>query len=197
MTTPSLDTDVLIIGAGMSGLCFAIQLAKKYPEASFSIVEKSVSLGGTWWVNTYPGCGCDVPSHFYSYSFALKPDWSQAYALQPEIVAYFRDVAEEHDVLQHISFGSTVLKAEFGEATGTWRTMILDRKTGRTQEMRSRVLIAAVGALSVPKGCDIKGAERYKGRLFHSAQWDHSFDWSNKEVVVIGSVPRYRTLRRG
>ncbi|KAL1982657.1 hypothetical protein VTN96DRAFT_1027 [Rasamsonia emersonii] len=183
----SLDTDVLIIGAGMSGIGFAIQLQKKYPWASFEIVEKSDDLGGTWWANTYPGCGCDVASHFYSYSFALKPDWTRKFALQPEIVAYFRDVAQQHDIPRHISFRSTVQKAEFDESTGTWLTTILDQKTGQVRHRRSRVLIAAVGALSVPKGCEIKGAERYQGRMFHSAQWDHSFDWTDKDVVVIGN----------
>lgn len=185
--SPSLDTDVLIIGAGMSGIGFAIQLQKKYPLATFEIVEKADDLGGTWWANTYPGCGCDVASHFYSYSFALKPDWTRKFALQPEIVAYFRDVAQRHDIPRHISFRSTVQNAEFDETTGTWLTTVLDQRTGQVRQRRSRVLIAAVGALSVPKGCEIKGAERYQGRMFHSAQWDHSFDWTDKEVVVIGT----------
>lgn len=76
--------------------------------------------------------------------------------------------------------------AEFDEATGTWVVRILDQKTGKLQKKRCRVLISAVGALSVPKECDIKGAEKFKGKLFHSSQWDHSFDWADKEVVVVG-----------
>ncbi|KAK2765506.1 hypothetical protein FQN54_008360 [Arachnomyces sp. PD_36] len=183
----SLDTDVLIIGAGMSGIGFAVQLQKKFPQASYEIIEKSDGLGGTWRQNSYPGCGCDVPSHLYSFSFELKSDWSKKFALQPEIADYFRTVAEKHDVPRHISYFSTVQGAEFDEATGTWVVTILDQKTGRLRQRRSRVLISAVGALSVPRECEIEGAADFKGRLFHSSQWDHSFDWADKEVVVVGN----------
>jgi cation diffusion facilitator CzcD-associated flavoprotein CzcO len=193
MAASQLDTDVLIIGAGMSGLCFAVQLQQQYPQRSFTILEKTDNLGGTWVVNTYPGCGCDVLSHFYSYSFALKPDWSQAYAQQPEIWAYFRDVARRYDVARHIRYRSKVVQARFDEMTGTWVTTIVDEQTGKTTDMRSRVVVAAVGALSIPKGCDIRGVDRFQGTLFHSAQWNHSFDWTDKQVVVIGkTLPRSR-----
>ncbi|GAD97270.1 conserved hypothetical protein [Paecilomyces variotii No. 5] len=183
----SLDTEILIIGAGMSGVGFAIQLQKQYPQARYEIIEKADGLGGTWWVNTYPGCGCDVASHFYSYSFELNPDWTRKFALQPEIVAYFRSVAEKHDIPRHIVFRSTVQKAEFEERTGTWLVTILDQKTGEIYQKRARVLVSAVGALSVPKECEIKGAERYREMMFHSAKWDQGFDWTGKEVVVIGN----------
>ncbi|PGH17875.1 hypothetical protein AJ79_00774 [Helicocarpus griseus UAMH5409] len=183
----SLDTDVLIIGAGMSGLGLAVQLQRNFPQASFELIEKADNIGGTWWVNTYPGCGCDVASHLYSYSFALKPDWSRKYALQPEIFSYFRSVAQKYDIIRHVSFHSSVQKADFDETTGTWLVTILDQKTNRVYQRRAKILVSAVGALSVPKECDIKGAEEFKGKLFHSAQWDHSFDWAGKEVVVIGN----------
>ncbi|KAJ9311108.1 hypothetical protein DTO271D3_8597 [Paecilomyces variotii] len=183
----SLDTDILIIGAGMSGIGFAIQLQKKYPRAKYEIIEKAENLGGTWWVNTYPGCGCDVASHFYSYSFELNPNWSRKFALQPEIVTYFRSVAEKHDIPRHIRFESTVQKAEFEQRTGTWIVTILHRETGDVYQKRARVLVSAVGALSVPRECEMKGAERYQGKIFHSAKWDHEFEWMGKEVVVIGN----------
>lgn len=89
------DTDVLIIGAGMSGMGLAIQMIRKFNLRTFEVYEKVGNVGGTWLVNTYPGCGCDVASHFYSYSFALNPDWSQKFSLRSEIQAYFRSVAEQ------------------------------------------------------------------------------------------------------
>lgn len=116
----------------------------------------------------------------------MKSDWSRKFAPQPEIQDYFHSIAEKHDIKRHITYFSTVQGAEFDEATGTWVVRILDQKTGKLQKKRCRVLISAVGALSVPKECDIKGAENFKGKLFHSSQWDHSFDWADKEVVVVG-----------
>ncbi|KAL4888366.1 hypothetical protein BDV59DRAFT_211167 [Aspergillus ambiguus] len=165
----SVDTDVLIIGAGFSGLGFAIQLQKQYPQASFEIIEKTDNVGGTWWVNTYPGCGCDVASHFYSFSFALNPNWSRKFALQPEIAAYCR------------------ADATFDEPTGTWLVTVRDQPSGRVYQKRARVLVSAVGALSVPRECEIPGVDSYTGRVFHSARWDHSFDWTGKDVVVVGN----------
>ncbi|KAL4753480.1 hypothetical protein BDW72DRAFT_190934 [Aspergillus terricola var. indicus] len=182
-----VDTDVLIIGAGMSGVGFAIQLQKKYPRITFEIYEKADELGGTWWANTYPGCACDVPSHLYSYSFALNPDWSEQFASQEEIAAYCRAVAEMHDIPRHITLRSTVESATFDESSGTWVVKILDQQARRVYERHSRVLITAVGMLSEPKDCDIPGAEDYNGRLFHSACWDHEFEWAGKEVVVVGN----------
>jgi cation diffusion facilitator CzcD-associated flavoprotein CzcO len=182
----SLDTDVLILGAGMSGLNFAVRLQQDYPQASYTIIESSSDLGGTWSVNTYPGCGCDVASHFYSYSFELKPDWTEKFALQPEILEYFRDVATKHDVVRHIEFNSSIQKAVWDETYELWVADVLDKKTGVSRKVRSRVVISAIGALSIPRTCEISGAESFKGALFHSAKWDHEFDWGNKEVVVIG-----------
>ncbi|KAH8700799.1 putative flavin-binding monooxygenase [Talaromyces proteolyticus] len=182
-----LDTDILIIGAGMSGLNFAIRLQQLYPHSSYRIVESASDLGGTWSVNTYPGCGCDVASHFYSFSFALKPDWTQKFALQREILEYFRDVAERYGVTRHIEYESAVQKATWDENYGVWVVEILDKKTGVSRLVRSRVVVSAVGALSIPKKCEIQGVAEFKGRLFHSARWDHDFDWANKEVVVIGN----------
>lgn len=181
-----LDTDVLILGAGMSGLNFAIRLQQTYPSASYTIIESSSDLGGTWSANTYPGCGCDVASHFYSYSFALKPDWSQKFALQPEILKYFRDVATHNDVVKHIELNSSVISAHWNEGYGLWVVDILDKKTGSLKKVRSRVLISAVGALSIPGKCDIEGVEQFKGALFHSARWNHDFDWGDKDVIVVG-----------
>ncbi|KAK2871888.1 hypothetical protein FQN49_002725 [Arthroderma sp. PD_2] len=183
----SLDTDVLIIGAGMSGLGSAIQLQKAFPQASYEIIEKSEGFGGTWWANTYPGCGCDVSSHVYSYSFDLKPDWSMKFALQPEILAYFRSVAEKHNITRHIRYNSMVQSAAFDEKTGTWQVTVVDRKTNLTRHQRCKILISAVGVLSVPKECDIKGSERFCGKLFHSAEWDHQFNWADKDVIVVGN----------
>lgn len=103
-----------------------------------------------------------------------------------EIAEYLHNVAVRNDVPRHVRFLATVQSAAFDENSGTWVVTVRDEVSGEIFQRRSRILISAVGALSVPRRCEIKGAERYKGRLFHSAQWDHSFDWAGKDVVVIG-----------
>ncbi|KAG5811345.1 hypothetical protein H9Q74_013608 [Fusarium xylarioides] len=178
------QTDVLIVGAGMSGIGLGVQLIRKFGTSNFEIIEKESAMAGTWRVNSYPGCGCDVPSHFYSYSFALNPNWSQAYAMQPEIQSYFNDVAKKYDIERHVRFNSVVESAHWDESTGTWETTIRDVKTSEVTTRRSKVLVSAVGALSIPKECDILGASDFEGRIFHTAKWDHSFDWKGKEVVI-------------
>lgn len=126
-----------------------------------------------------------MASHFYSFSFELNPDWSCKFAPQREIADYLLGVARKHDIPRHVRFGSTVQSAVFDETTGTWVVTFIDA-IGSSHQKRSRILISAVGALSVPRECEIKGAERYQGKLFHSAKWDHSFDWAGKDVVVVG-----------
>lgn len=127
-----------------------------------------------------------VASHLYSYSFALKPDWSQKFALRQEIMEYFISVANSHGVTKNIVFKSTVKTTVFDGTTGTWLVTIQDQKTDRVHQRRAKILISAVGALTIPNECDIKGAGTFRGKMFHSARWDHSFDWEGKDVVVIG-----------
>jgi len=182
-----LDTDILIIGAGMSGLGMAVQLIRTYGYRDFEIVEKVADVGGTWLVNTYPGCGCDVASHFYSYSFELNPDWNQKFSMRSEIQAYFRGVAEKYKILPHVTFNTTVERADWNDASQHWETTLKNQQTKETYTKRSRILISGVGNLSVPRDCELPGAETFKGSLFHSALWDHRFDWKDKDVVVLGN----------
>ncbi|KAK5111151.1 hypothetical protein LTR62_005351 [Meristemomyces frigidus] len=183
----SIDTHVLIIGAGMSGLGLAVQLLRHHQTDSIELVEKTDDFGGTWKVNTYPGCGCDVASHFYSYSFALNPDWSQKFSMQSEIQAYFRNVAEQYDIPRRVRFGSTVEKAQWVDRGKYWEVTIRNHQTKETHVRRAKILVSAVGNLSIPRDCDIPGADEFEGPLFHSATWDGSFDWKDKDVVVLGN----------
>ena len=107
--------------------------------------------------------------------------------MQPEIYAYFKSVAEKYDVVRHVRFQRAVEDARWDEVTGTWVVSVRDLKTGAVTERRAKVLVTAVGALSTPKKCDIPGASAFEGSMFHTAEWDHSFNWKNKQVVVIGT----------
>lgn len=97
-------------------------------------------------------------------------------------------MAEQYRVLEHIRFHSTVEKAVWNEEDKIWEVEVLDLETKEKSVRRAKILVSGVGALSVPKECDIPGAETYKGRLFHSARWDHEFDWGGKDVVVLGTL---------
>lgn len=186
----SFDTEVLIIGAGMSGLGLAVQIIRNFGIKNFELIEKSEDVGGTWLANTYPGCGCDVASHFYSYSFALNPNWSRKYSMRPEIQAYFRGVAEQYGVVEHVRFHSIVEKAEWDDVDKVWVVSVVDGKTKKRVVRRAKVLVSGVGSLSVTKECELPGVKEFKGKMFHSAKWDHGFDWSGKDVVVLGMSPQ-------
>src|SRR3954447_8961199 len=113
------EVDVAIVGSGFSGLCMAIKLREAGVE-DFVVVERGAKVGGTWWFNTYPGCGCDVPSHLYSFSFAPNADWTRTYSKQGEIEAYLQRVAEDFGVLPNIRLTTTVTGAEWDDDESRW-----------------------------------------------------------------------------
>jgi cation diffusion facilitator CzcD-associated flavoprotein CzcO len=186
VTSPPLpaagaDLGVAILGAGFGGIAMAIELAERGRE-DFLILEKASDLGGTWRDNTYPGCGCDVPAHLYSYSFAQNPHWTRAYARQPEILAYLRRVAADRGVDRKIVFDSGVTEMAWDERAGRWRLVTAD---GR--RLTARVVVLAVGGLHVPKLPVLPGLETFAGPAFHSARWRHDVGLAGRRVAVIGT----------
>ena len=116
---------MLVIGAGFSGICMGIKL-KERGEQRFRIVEKSAGIGGTWYENTYPGASCDVPSHFYSYSFRPNPDWSRAYSPSAEIRRYLEGCVAAYGLRPHIEFGAQVVALELHAEQRCWRAEFAD-----------------------------------------------------------------------
>ncbi len=169
----------IIIGAGMAGIVAAIKLK----EAGFEhieILEKADSLGGTWRENTYPGVACDVPSHLYSYSFELNPNWSHVFSPGSEILNYFKEVAKKYQVDDLIKYNQEVTSAHFNG--NEWEV-----KTSTGFLSSAEYLIGATGVLHHPKYPDIKGIEDFKGEIFHSSRWNHDIDLASLRVGVIGS----------
>src|SRR5919112_5353920 len=179
-STLPAEADVAIVGAGFSGLAMSIKLSELGID-DHVVLERGEKPGGTWWFNTYPGCGCDVPSHLYSFSFAPNPDWSRTYSRQSEIEAYLRRVAEDFDLGRSVRLRTTVTGADWDEDERRW-VVATDRG-----EVRARVLVSAAGALSDPKTPDIEGLERFQGHTFHSARWDHGYDYRGKRIAAIGT----------
>lgn len=179
---PSPPT-VAVIGSGFGGLGMAYYLKKAGIDA-LTIFEKGEDVGGTWRENTYPGAACDVPSHLYSFAFEPHYPWAYRYGKQDEILNYLRHVAERHDILRHVRFGKALTAADFDAARGVWRLVFAD---GSRHE--ANVLVSAVGQLHRPKIPKIPGAESFAGVSFHSARWQHDYDFSGKRVAVIGTGP--------
>lgn len=169
-----------IVGTGFSGLGMAIAL-KRAGVDDFVVFERAESVGGTWRDNTYPGCQCDVPSHLYSFSFRLNPNWSRTYSMQPEIYDYLDECAREAGVLQHVRFGHTVEETRWDDTNSTW-VITTDKGTWTTD-----VLIGANGALAEPSIPDLAGLDDFEGPVVHSAAWDHDLDLEGKRVAVIGT----------
>ena len=174
------EVDVAVIGAGFSGLGTAIRLKQEGYE-DFVVLERGDDVGGTWHWNTYPGCGCDVPSHLYSFSFAPNPDWTRTYSRQSEIRDYLHRCADEFGVRAHVRTGTAVQAAAWDEAARRWEI-----ETSRGT-LRARVLIAGMGPLTEPKTPPLPGLEGFEGHTMHSARWDHDYDLKGKRVASIGT----------
>ncbi|WP_435590563.1 flavin-containing monooxygenase [Nocardia sp. bgisy118] len=177
MSTPS----IIIIGAGFAGLGMALEL-RRAGLANFTILERAADLGGVWRENTYPGAACDVPSPLYSWSYEPKSDWPRRFSEQRDIHDYMRGVADKHDLVRYIRFGTEVTDAEFDERTGRWRIGIADGT-----ELSADILIPAVGQLSRPALPNLPGIDTFTGAAFHSAEWNHEIDLTGKRVACIGT----------
>ncbi|KAH7012944.1 hypothetical protein EDB80DRAFT_638624 [Ilyonectria destructans] len=178
---------VLVIGAGPSGIAMLIELLK-IPFITIRCVEKNADVGGTWLETRYPGAACDVASHAYQYSFKSKPNWSRHFAPAEEIGDYFISVAKTYDLYPYITFNSRVISAEWNESNALWQVQVVDSAKGNTVEtFVANVLINAGGILNDWAWPEIDGLQSFKGHKVHTAAWDPTIDLKDKSVAVIGS----------
>lgn len=176
--TPGPDHEVVVVGAGPSGIGAAIRL-RRAGVSDLVVLEKADDFGGTWRANTYPGCACDVPSALYSFSFEPNPEWTRAFAGQPEILDYLRGIARRHELEKVTRFGTEMTQARWDG--DRWRV-----RTNRG-ELTARFLVAGAGPWNEPLVPAIDGLDGFDGPVFHSSQWDHGVDFSGKRVAVLGS----------
>ncbi|MFE3445307.1 NAD(P)-binding domain-containing protein [Nocardia sp. NPDC059180] len=179
--TYSRRYDVIVIGAGFSGICAAIKLLEAGID-NLLIVEKADRVGGTWRDNDYPGAACDVMAHLYSLSFAPNPAWNHRFPPQDEILAYLEQVADRHGLTPHIRFGTEIVEQSFDDEQDEWLLV-----SGSGRQWRARAVIAGTGPLHVPKIPALAGADAFAGAQFHSARWDHGVDLEGKVVAVVGT----------
>ena len=179
MTSTERPLRFAVIGAGMAGILSAIKLQEAGYD-DFTVYEKADRVGGTWRDNTYPGLSCDVPSHLYSYSFALTPDWSHRFSPGPEIQAYFERIARDYGVIPRVRFGDEVVRCTFDG-----RRWTVETASGHRDEVD--VVIAATGVLHHPRYPDIDGLDTFAGACFHSARWDHDTRIDGARVGIVGT----------
>ncbi|KAI9375098.1 putative dimethylaniline monooxygenase [Aspergillus egyptiacus] len=180
---------VLIIGFGAGGINLAHILSQTQEKnnISFQCYDKNPEVGGTWYENRYPGCACDIPAVNYQFSWHPKPDWSSYYAGAPEILGYFKDVVETHNLGRFAKLNHRVVGAWWNEETGKWRIKV--QPNDREEESfydEGDVLINAGGVLNNWKWPQVPGLEKFKNKL-HSAAWDSSIELENKVVGVVGN----------
>lgn len=180
-TSSRRDPSVVIVGAGFGGIAAAIEL-KRNGIDDVRILERAPELGGTWYHNSYPGAACDVPSHFYSFSFAQRRDWSRLCSPQPEIHSYLREVARANDIERHVEPNSAVTSCTWSDESSRWSI-----ETADGRRLQADAIVLATGQLHRPSRPPIEGLDSFAGHSFHSAEWDHNYELSGKRVAVVGT----------
>ncbi|GAB2810630.1 NAD(P)/FAD-dependent oxidoreductase [Streptomyces daliensis] len=181
----SADVKVIIVGAGFGGIAAAIEL-RRHGFDELTLLEAAPEPGGTWHYNRYPGAACDVPSHFYSYSYAQRPDWSRLCSPQPEILEYLRGVAAEFGVDRSVVTGMEVTSCHWDEDACRWTVHARDA-AGERHTWHGEALVLATGQLNQPAVPALPGRAAFEGHSFHSARWDHGYDLRDKRVAVVGT----------
>lgn len=177
------DRHVLIVGAGVCAIALGVALNRL--GIPYTIVDKEAELGGTWYVNRYPGCGVDTPNHSYSYSFGPRNRWSRYFSQQQEILDYLKKIADEFGVRQHVRLNTRLTSSRWDETTKRWIST-LETPDG-PQEISSAILVSAIGQLNDPSMARFEGADDFAGDIFHSAHWPQGLDLKDKRIAVIGT----------
>ena len=185
--------DVIIVGAGLSGIGAGVHLQKHCPGKSFTILEARGAVGGTWDLFRYPGIRSDSDMHTFGYNF--KP-WKNPRALAdgPSIRAYVNEAAVEYGLIPHIRFDHKVRRASWSTATARWTVEV--EAGGELTTVTSRFLIMCSGYYRYGAGYtpDFKGLDDYDGQLIHPQLWPEDLDYAGKRVVVVGSGATAVTL---
>jgi 4-hydroxyacetophenone monooxygenase len=151
----------------------------------YTIGEKNAELGGTWYVNRYPGCGVDTPNHSYSFSFGARNPWTRYFAKRQELLDYLRKVALEYDIRKHLRLNTELTSSRWDESKRRWISTL---KTADGEEVfESTTLVSAIGQLNDPSPAHFKDEETFKGETLHSALWSDDIKFDGKHVAVIGT----------
>jgi len=180
-----LDADVIVVGAGMSGL-YALKVLRDQ-GLRVLVLEKGAGVGGTWFWNRYPGARCDIPS--LEYSFGFDPDleqewvWTEHFASQPEIERYLNHLADRYDLRRDLRLSTGVTAMTFDEATDTW-----EFETDAGERLRARFAVMATGGLSAPNRPSWPGIETFAGTIVQTSLWpEEGVELAGKRIGVVGT----------
>ncbi|KWV48086.1 monooxygenase [Bradyrhizobium macuxiense] len=174
---------VLIVGAGVCAIALGVALGRL--GIPYTIVEKQDEIGGTWYVNRYPGCGVDTPNHSYSFSFGARNPWTRYFAQRQELLDYLLKVVREYDIRKHLRLSTELVASRWDEGKRRWISTL---KTARGEEtFESTALVSAIGQLNDPLPARFEGDEDFRGLKVHSALWSDEIKLDGKHVAVIGT----------
>jgi monooxygenase len=195
MPSTSEHFDVLIVGAGLSGIGAAVHLQRDCPGKTYAVLEGRERSGGTWDLFQYPGIRSD--SDMFTLGYSFKP-WTEAKAIAdgPSILDYVRETAREHGVEQHIRYRHRVVRASWSSAHARWTVDVERGDTGATEQLTCSFLYGNTGYYRYDKGYTpfFEGRKRFRGEIVHPQHWPEGFDYAGKRVVVIGSGATAVTL---
>ncbi len=174
---------VLIVGAGVCAIALAVALG--HLGIRYTIVEKNAELGGTWYINRYPGCGVDTPNHSYSYSFGPRNAWTRYFCQREELLDYLKKVASEYGIRKHLRLNTQLISSRWDESKRRWISTLKTKDGEETFE--STVLVSAIGQLNDPSRAHFAGEDDFRGVILHSALWSDNIAIEGKRVAVIGT----------
>lgn len=187
---PATDYDVLIVGAGFSGVCALHHIRQQFPSWRVKLLEASPSVGGTWYLNRYPGARVDTESLTYQFSWDKdllnEWHWKETFSGQPDVLSYIQRVCEKHDLYKHMQFNTAIAAAHWNDDNHTW---LFSDVEGR--QYKTRFFVSCLGFLSKPTLPNIPGIEGFTGQAFHTSNWpknlDYRRDLAGKRVGVVGT----------
>jgi 4-hydroxyacetophenone monooxygenase len=183
IVAPPAGFDVVVIGAGLVGIDAAVKLHEA--GFNFTVFEERDEVGGTWSRNRYPGVAVDTPSHYYSLSFELNSDWTHYYPFGAQYLRYLKSVTDKYDVIDKVQLSTKVLSMDWHEDRAKW--VLRTVRDGQEQTVEASAVITALGFFGTPIKPQITDADKFKGVVMHSSEWDSSVDLNGKKVTVVGA----------
>jgi 4-hydroxyacetophenone monooxygenase len=179
----SSQLPVIIVGAGISGILLGKMLLEQ--GIPFRIFDKNSQVGGTWWENTYPGCGVDTPNHAYSFSFGPRYPWRRFFSPRADIQDYLEQTAAAANLYPHIEFNTEIEQARWDSDNACWQVTV--RSSTDESVVQGFAVVSAVGQLNLPSMPALQGMGDFEGPIFHSSDWPADLDLTGKRVAVVGT----------